>query len=373
MNSFIIQVAPLKIPFNISFDHNSHSRSETSTVLVKITRGDNYGLGEGCPRPYVTGETVDSAITWIEGIKPIVEVKCTSLKEIYRFLKDYKEDIDKNPSAWCAVETAILDLFGKEQNKSIEELLGLKSVWGEYQYTAVVGDGNREKLNRYFDLYSEFGFWDYKIKICGKKERDKRKIDLFRKKVLDRFPKKGRLRIDANNLWDDYNKAFSYLRDLNYPFLGIEEPLLKGEPEKLSNLSRDLKTPVILDESLCNLEDLGLFSSLRGEFIANIRVSKMGGLLRALEMVSRVKDLNWGIIIGSLVGETSILTRLALTLAKVSGKNLLAQEGAFGTLLLSREIVKPVLMFGKGGVLKFQKQQNTLPGLGIIGDEDLIK
>lgn len=97
----------------------------------------------------------------------------------------------------------------------------------------------------------------------------------------------------------------------------------------------------------------------------------MGGLLRGLEMVSRVRDLNWGIIIGSLVGETSILTRLALTLAKVSGKNLLAQEGAFGTLLLSREIVKPVLMFGKGGVLKFQKTQNTLHGLGIKGDEDL--
>jgi L-alanine-DL-glutamate epimerase-like enolase superfamily enzyme len=376
MNPLSIHVTPLKIPFNISFDHASNSRSETATVLVQVVRGNRYGLGEGCPRPYVTDETVDSAMDWIKKIKSLVEVKCTSLNDLYLFLRDYKEIIDKNPSAWCAIETALLDLFGKEQNRNIEELLGIKNIQGDYQYTAVVGDGNEETINRYFDLYLQFGFWDYKIKICGDLDRDKKKIDLFKQKVLRVFPEKARLRIDANNLWCDYHNAFTYLKKLDYPFLGIEEPLLQRESKKLSQLSKDLSTPIILDESLCYLEDLNLFSLLEGEFIANIRVSKVGGLLRGLKMIRKIKTLNWKIIIGSLVGETSILTRTALSLAKASGENLLAQEGAFGTILLSNEIVKPVLMFGKGGVLKFQHQQNgsnLLSGLGITKGNNFEK
>ena len=51
------------------------------------------------------------------------------------------------------------------------------------------------------------------------------------------------------------------------------------------------------------------------------------------------------------MGETSLLTRAALTVAKAAGSALVAQEGAFGTFLLERDICDPPLMFGKGGVL----------------------
>jgi hypothetical protein len=57
------------------------------------------------------------------------------------------------------------------------------------------------------------------------------------------------------------------------------------------------------------------------------------------------------VIIGAQVGETSLLTRAALTLATAAGDLLAGQEGAFGTHLLSRELCEPVLMFGAGGRL----------------------
>jgi L-Ala-D/L-Glu epimerase len=58
-----------------------------------------------------------------------------------------------------------------------------------------------------------------------------------------------------------------------------------------------------------------------------------------------------GIIVGAQVGETSLLTRAALTVAMAAGKALVAQEGAFGTRLLAHDICNPPLMFGAGGVL----------------------
>jgi hypothetical protein len=51
------------------------------------------------------------------------------------------------------------------------------------------------------------------------------------------------------------------------------------------------------------------------------------------------------------VGETSILTRAALTVANCAQDILIAQEGAFGTHLLTRDITDPPIMFGEGGIV----------------------
>jgi len=48
--------------------------------------------------------------------------------------------------------------------------------------------------------------------------------------------------------------------------------------------------PVILDESLCTMDDLLLFQNVPGLFIANIKISRVGGLVRALKMVAEVKN-----------------------------------------------------------------------------------
>jgi len=77
----------------------------------------------------------------------------------------------------------------------------------------------------------------------------------------------------------------------------------------------------------------------------------MGGLLRSLAIADRARGAGVGIIVGAQVGETSLLTRAALTVARASGDALVAQEGAFGTFLLERDICEPPLMFGRGGVL----------------------
>lgn len=77
----------------------------------------------------------------------------------------------------------------------------------------------------------------------------------------------------------------------------------------------------------------------------------MGGLIRSLEIVARARALGVQLIIGAQVGETSLLTRAAWTVAQAAGDALLAQEGAFGTYLLQEDIRRPALMFGAGGVL----------------------
>jgi hypothetical protein len=74
-------------------------------------------------------------------------------------------------------------------------------------------------------------------------------------------------------------------------------------------------------------------------------------LLRSLELVDAISSRGIPVIVGAQVGETSLLTRAALTVASSAGDLLMAQEGAYGTYLLAQDICEPVLMFGRGGRL----------------------
>ena len=50
------------IPLRKPIRHASHSRTDTDSLVVRCTLYDGtVGWGEGLPREYVTGETIDTA------------------------------------------------------------------------------------------------------------------------------------------------------------------------------------------------------------------------------------------------------------------------------------------------------------------------
>src|SRR5439155_10567854 len=53
----------VRIPLRKPFKHASHTRTSTDNVLVRCVLDDGtVGFGEGVPRAYVTGETIDTAL-----------------------------------------------------------------------------------------------------------------------------------------------------------------------------------------------------------------------------------------------------------------------------------------------------------------------
>ena len=53
----------LQIPFKVAFSHASASRDTTHSLWVEVTLHDgSVGYGEGCPRDYVTGETLQGGV-----------------------------------------------------------------------------------------------------------------------------------------------------------------------------------------------------------------------------------------------------------------------------------------------------------------------
>lgn len=364
-----VELATFPTYFKVTVRHASAVRAATENIIVRVqTASGAVGTGEGCPRQYVTGETVESARTFLRGAAPGAAVAAGTVDGLRSWMTDHRQSIDANPAAFCALELALLDALAGEQRVSVERLLGFPDLSGTFCYTAVIGDSGRWVFALLLQRYLFRGVHDFKLKLSGDLDRDRRKLARLRR----RGPT-VRVRVDANNLWSDAEKCIEHLRRLDYRFTAIEEPLTANDLDGFARIAAAMDAPIVLDESGLRGEQLARLPGPADRWILNCRVSKMGGLLRSLAIVEEARALGIGVIVGAHVGETSILTRAALTVAARAGDALVAQEGAFGTSLLRRDLVSPVLMFGRKAELEIATMLDpATPGLGLLADESAL-
>lgn len=348
----------LHIPFRQRFSHASAQRDATSSLWVEAIGDDGLvGVGEACPRRYVTGETLDSARCFFDASRSGVVSDIGDAESLRAWVESQRERIDANPAAWCAIELALIDLFSRQAGQSAEAWLGLPETTGSFHYSAVLGDADAAIFAATFARYRDIGISDFKLKLSGNLARDREKLVVLQ----EAGAAVARLRLDANNLWQDAATAHDYLDTLDAPAFAVEEPLATRSHSQLPSLAQALDIAIILDESLCRIEQLDDFAP-GTRWIPNLRVSKLGGLLRALALVDAASARAMDIIVGAQVGETSLLTRVALSVAKAAGDSLIAQEGAFGTHLLQHDVCTPPLMFGASGTLDYRSGE---PGWGL--------
>ena len=350
-----LDVFRFPVPFKVVFRHASASRSQAANVIVAARgKGGVTGYGEGCPREYVTGETVESARAFIEKRKTSLIRQVRDPDGLHAWIEAHRDEIDANPAAFCALEIAILDLLGKIAQQPIEGLLGMSRLSGSFRYSAVLGDASVSAFQQQAQQYWEMGFRDFKVKVSGDAEKDRRKLALL---TCNGDPDL-RIRLDANNLWRDAADAIGYLKSLDAHVFTVEEPLRSGDLEGFRQVARECAVRIILDESLVHARQLQALDDPEC-WIVNLRVSKMGGIIRSLELAQEATRRGIGLIVGAQVGETSILTRASLAVMNEHRQSLVAAEGAFGTLLLEQDLTEPCLMFGHGGTL------NAETGLGL--------
>ena len=354
-----LTLSRLQIPFRTAFKHAAAERAATEAVVAKVeSRQQICGYGEGCPRTYVTGESLESCESFLaEHCADLLGIG--SLTALRSWADAHTAEIDRNPAAWCAIETAFLDLFGKVADVPLESLLELAPLAGSFRYTAVLGAPDAKVFTAQLEQYRRLGMTDFKLKVSGDRTTDRENIAAIRA-----IPHAA-LRLDANNLWRELSDALAYLEPFQGQFWAIEEPLAANDYPALLSLGDTLGCKIILDESFCRLAQCDALVAEADRWVPNIRLSKMGGLLRSLAVAERCAAIGVRFIIGAQVGESSILTRLALALAHQMRSSLVAQEGAFGTYLLAHDVVDAPLMFGALGELPAPPPG---PGLGLQCD-----
>ena len=366
MSSFRLDLKRYETRFRMQFHHASASRAQACSVIA-VARGDegNTGHGEGCPRTYVTGESLASATQFFADHREVLESTVGGMDDLRAWTLAHRVAIDANPAAFAAIELALIDLFARRAEMAPEALLRQPPA-GPVAVSAVFGVTGTASAALIAAAYRLFGMVDAKVKLSSDPTADRKRIAAIRR-VLGPAT---RMRVDANNLFLDPAKCAAHLAQLDADIWAIEEPLQPKDIDGMRELAAITGARMILDESALLPTDL---EGLEGPgWIVNLRVSKHGGLLRSLEMREAATARGLGVIIGSHVGETGLLARAALTLAAACGEGLLACESGYGGYLLARDLVRPSLRFGRHGILDLDRLPHHRRGPGFRVEESLL-
>jgi L-alanine-DL-glutamate epimerase-like enolase superfamily enzyme len=345
-----LRVRALEIPLRFPVTQASHQRHHAEAIWVEARRGKVTGLGEGCPRPYQTCETLSSAL---QVLQPVETLHVQGLDDLLKLAPMRQE---WGHAAFCAVETALLDLLSKEAGVSVETFLD-RPAQRRFRYTTVVGMKPAVSL---LDRLAPMGVEVLKVKVGLDLAADQ---DLLAA-VRARLPH-ARIHLDANNAFGhDADAAIAHLGKLDN-FWAVEEPLLPGDPEASARVGRALRAPIILDEGVLSLDDLHAHARVGGDWILNLKVSRVGGVLRALQLADAAQAVGMGLIVGAQAAETSVLTRAGQLVASAIGPKLLALEGGLGLHLLTQDPAAPSLRYGYGGWLNLDDFPLDPTGFGL--------
>jgi muconate cycloisomerase len=375
-----VTIYHVRIPLRKPVVHASHARTESENIVVAVRLADGtQGFGEGVPRDYVTGETVDSCWELLtrtdftnlsEEIRTPAEAMALARRIELPAVADDPRDCQTNV-ARCALELALLDAFGQSLGCDMQTML---QSTGEFQeileprrscrYSGVITSKPSLRKEVISALKMRFNWFPcVKVKVGTEGQDDPRRLKLFRR-LLGTID----IRVDANEAWSPREAAERILELEPARISAIEQPLRHEDFAHLAELRRNIHTPIMLDESLCGMVDAERAIQAQACDIFNIRLSKCGGLTRSLDLALLAHRANLGYQLGCQVGETGILSAAGRAFA-CNVKNIRYIEGSYDQYLVRERLTRENLTFEWRG----WAPQLTSPGLGINVDHQRLR
>ena len=369
-----LELYHLKVPFRRAFAHAAAERNYTDTVVAAALLADGtVGYGEGLPRKYVTGETVESVLFNIadtladrlQKIEPKTFPELLDLVDNLPFTNRQGQIIN---AARCCLELALLDAYGKHFKCNLSSVAGWMGYGGftnsgklrPPRVSGVLGTETPQRLAKQLRIMRWYGLCDFKVKLGT--DNDEQNIELIAKKLRRPIAAgKVGVRADANGAWDIDTAIAMSERLADSGFYCLEQPLATNDRSHWHALADLAKIALMADESLVSLEDAEFLAKNDLVDFFNIRISKNGGLLAAVRMAELAQKWSRAFGLGAMVGETGILAAAGKQFLQMV-PNTSFTEICYGTHLLKSDIVDHSIRFGYGG--KISQKLNQI-GLGV--------
>jgi muconate cycloisomerase len=372
-----LSVSVVRIPLRRPIRHASHRRTQTDNLVARCVLADGTaGYGEGVPRDYVTGETVDSAVELLaRSDLPGQLADCPDFPAAVDLagrlrLADVPGDergIGGN-AARCAVELAVLDAYGRHFGQPLSRVtqLAAPEVYSprtEVRYSGAITSAKGFKLRLVALVQWLFGFRQLKLKVGIEGYDDVQRLRVLRRCVGAKVD----LRVDANEAWPP-DEAAHHIRALSaFGITAVEQPVAHEYVGCLAEVRQQVSVPIMLDESLCGPRDAERIIREGLGDLFNVRLSKCGGFLPSLALVQMARRHGLGYQLGCQVGETAILSAAGRHFA-ASVADIRYLEGSYDRFLVREALGTRDITFGLGG----KAPALTGPGLGIDIDAEAL-
>jgi len=367
-----LQLFAVDLPFKTVVRHAAAARTTSESLFLRMTLDSGVeGWGEALPRAYVSGESRQDAFALLRDqvLPALVGQRFQSLPEVVSFLEkcDGKAPSEWVPpdvpqtSAWCCVDLALLDAFGRASGEPARPAAGVPApspaALGRYRYSGVVSAGQGWSYAGSLLKIRAFGFRQVKLKL----ERDGTlQAARTARRLLGR---RVDLRADANMAWD-VEQALAVIGQLQAVGIrSFEQPIAASDLTGLARLVAESGAGIMVDEGLTDRDSLQRFISHRACTAANVRISKCGGLVAAYARCREALDAGLLLQVGCQAGESSLLSAAHLTLLQALAPlepGVRYAEGCFGRHLLREDPVSPLVQFGYGG-----RPPRRPPGAGL--------
>ncbi len=284
-----LRAYPIAIDRSEVFKIATGSSLTAENVYVKVDSGDISGWGNSSPNS-VTGETTESILKMLRGVKPYVEneVEITSLWE------ELKKKHPQDPSALAGLDIGLYDLKGNIQGEQVFEMHGGKErgVITDRTIGIMPLTDTVEHAREYVDR----GFTALKIKIGLDLLEDIKRVAAVREEVGDDI-----------RIWVDANQGYSVqesitlcqkLADLDVVF--VEQPVKEDDLEGLKKVSEESTIPVMADEAVKDHEMAEKICSEELADMVNIKLMKCGGLTGAWKIVDVLEDYGVDAMVGCM-------------------------------------------------------------------------
>ena len=361
------------VPLRKPIRHASFERASSDNLVVRVTLVDGTrGFGEGVPRPYVTGETIDSTFASLERLDlPRLLGAPSDLPGLVRRLEAFEmPEAAADPrgmagnSARCALELALLDAYSRREGRSVgdairmiessREILHPRAMPVRYS-GAITAEDPRKELVSAWKMWV-YGFAQVKVKVGVDGQDDPARLAKLRGILGRRMD----VRIDANEAWSADEVVGRFAPLLPSRPSALEQPVPHAEVDALAGLRPRLGVPVMLDESLCGYPDAVHAVGRKTADILNVRLSKCGGVIPSLRIMALAHRAGLGVQLGCHPGETGLLSAAGRHVAsQVRGIRYL--EGSYDRHVLAGNLIAEDITFRYGGRAKPLRG----PGLGV--------
>lgn len=301
---------PLKEPFKYALS----TINELEYVYVYISAGDYTGIGEASPAKDVTGETQNSVMKVIETMKPFLINKSIETKDdIKKIMEEIDLQIIGNQAAKSGIDMALFDLLGKIENLPIYKILSGKNIKSvKLQKTFGFFDENNLENNVKDSIKTANHL---KAEIIKYKVGYNEKYDLSLIKLARRYNPKIKIILDVNQGWKNFGTADLIFKKIKkYNILWIEQPLPASDYNGSAMLRKKYKIPIIIDEGMKSLSDCQKIKSEKSADLVNIKISKVGGFLKAKEIIDFCEKNKIKYMLGDMV-HSDVATAANLHLA----------------------------------------------------------
>jgi muconate cycloisomerase len=368
----------VRIPLRRRIRHASHTRTETDNLLIRCVLEDgSEGFGEGVPRDYVTGETIDSALDLLrrsdlggqrESCRDFEQAVALAERLRLAPVPGDERGCEGN-AARCAVELAVLDAYGRHFGRALSDVVRLLAPeiyqpQTHVRYSGAITTARTIKTLTAAIIFAIYRFRQVKIKVGMEGYDDRRRLGMMRRwggRNID-------IRLDANEAWSPAD-VVERIRALEpFGISAVEQPIPHADAAVLREVRRKVRTPIMLDESLCSRFDAE--RAVEGDIcdLFNLRLSKCGGFIPSLRLAQFAKQHGLGCQLGCQVGETAVLSAAGRHFAaSVAGLRYL--EGSYDRHLVREALATEDLTFGWGGWAKALPG----PGLGIALDRQALQ